>query len=60
MEIVDYLNEMMEKIQVDYAKRIGPEWQVFCPHPGLVCMAFFQEDQRWYRGEVLSKSISIL
>ncbi|XP_030851200.1 RING finger protein 17 isoform X2 [Strongylocentrotus purpuratus] len=53
MEIVDYLNEMMEKIQVDYAKRIGPEWQVFCPHPGLVCMAFFQEDQRWYRGEVL-------
>ncbi|XP_041461594.1 RING finger protein 17-like [Lytechinus variegatus] len=53
MEIVPYLDEMMENIQEAYAKRIGHEWQVLCPHPGLVCMAFFQEDKRWYRGEVL-------
>ncbi|KAK3090131.1 hypothetical protein FSP39_009383 [Pinctada imbricata] len=51
---VDELETMMEKLNAAYGSLPASDMIVEKPEKGMPCVAMYSEDERWYRGEIVS------
>ncbi|XP_066272850.1 RING finger protein 17-like [Branchiostoma lanceolatum] len=47
------MRDMMAQMQELYNKQQGEEWGILCPHEGMVLVAKYEEDNLWYRAQVV-------
>ena len=53
---VGYLQDMMMKLQRIYNQDDKDFLTLFCPQPGMICVAKYSGDRLWYRAKVMEVS----
>ncbi|XP_078617663.1 RING finger protein 17-like isoform X1 [Branchiostoma floridae x Branchiostoma japonicum] len=48
-----YMRDMMAQMQELYNQEQGEEWSILCPYEGMVLVAKYEEDNLWYRAQVV-------
>ncbi|XP_078698177.1 RING finger protein 17-like isoform X3 [Branchiostoma floridae x Branchiostoma belcheri] len=48
-----YMRDMMTQMQELYNQEQGEDWSILCPHEGMVLVAKYEEDDLWYRAQVV-------